>query len=265
MRVVHITDPHFDHLSERYVAEFAKRVASDCRSYGAPAVVLTGDIASASSLEERLSLFCQALGDVPVGLVLGNHDVWGGPLAEVRRIAAGIECARYLPDGGPLLLDDRTGLVGVDGWYDLRAGSGSKSRVLMNDWYRIDDFRPLSHAKRIEACRALADASAVDAVSALDEAVRLGVSRIVLATHVPPFTAASWHEDAMGDREHLPLYTNLALGDALLRWVATHLDVEVTVLCGHTHTARDVEIAPGLRCVAGRAEYGEAYASVVEV
>ena len=264
MRVVHITDPHFDHLSERYVAEFAKRVASDCRSYGAPQVVITGDIASASSLDRLLSLFCQALGDVPVGFALGNHDIWGSSFAWVRRTAAGIECARYLPDGGPLLLDDRTALVGVDGWYDMRAGSGAKSRVLMNDWYRIDDFRPLSHAKRIEACRALADASAVDAVSALDEAVRLGVSRIVLATHVPPFTAASWHEGAMGDREHLPLYTNLALGEAVLGWVARH-DVEVTVLCGHTHTARDVKIAPGLRCVAGRAEYGEAYASVVEV
>lgn len=58
------------------------------------------------------------------------------------------------------------------------------------------------------------------------------------------------------DRDHLPWYTNVALGHTLVGLAQAHPGVALLVLAGHCHGPADVPFLPNLRLVTGRALYG---------
>jgi 3',5'-cyclic-AMP phosphodiesterase len=78
----------------------------------------------------------------------------------------------------------------------------------------------------------------------------------VLATHVPPFRDACWHEGTISDDEWLPHFTSKAMGDALLEIMRDHPAQELTVLCGHTHGRGEARLAENILVLTGGAEYG---------
>jgi DNA repair protein RadD len=81
--------------------------------------------------------------------------------------------------------------------------------------------------------------------------------KIVVATHVPPFAEACWHDGKMSGPEWLPHFASKATGDALLDAAKRAPDVEIEVLCGHTHGGGVAQILPNLLVRTGAAEYGE--------
>ena len=95
------------------------------------------------------------------------------------------------------------------------------------------------------------------AESTLREAVELGYRHIVLATHVPPYSGAAWHEGNISDDEWQPWMSNQAMGDVLDKFVGDHPSVEILVLCGHTHSPGAYERGPRLRVLTGKSEYGQ--------
>ena len=81
--------------------------------------------------------------------------------------------------------------------------------------------------------------------------------RVFIATHVPPFRDASWHEGRISDDHWLPHFTCAAVGDALLAGADAFTDVGFTVLCGHTHGEGYVRMGPNLEVFTGGAVYGD--------
>jgi hypothetical protein len=200
---------------------------------------------------------------LPAWFVLGNHDLYGGSIAEVRRTARKV--GHWLGDDDSALVRLTGGacLTGVDGWYDFRAGRCERTRIAMNDWYQIHDFVPLSAGGIVAASRALAEQSAELATKKLLAAVQAGYKRILLATHVPPFVECATHEGQPSDPDWAPIMTNVTLGDALYAFATEHPDVHLDVLAGHTHDRCDRMVAPNLRVRVGRAEYGRAFFEVI--
>jgi predicted phosphohydrolase len=234
----------------------------------ADAFVITGDIAEAPSLER----FLRAIADAakrPVYFVLGNHDFYRGSISRVRErmreLSREFPLLRWLPAAGVVELSPTTALVGHDGWADGRLGDYSNSTVLLNDYVLIVDLERPDRDERLATLERLGDEAAAHLRSVMPWALER-YSRLVVATHVPPFKEATWHEGRVSDDDYLPHFSCKAMGDVLLEMAKHWPERRIDVLCGHTHGAGVARLLPNLTVWTGEAEYGApAVQEIVEI
>jgi Icc protein len=258
VRLAWLTDVHLNFLDAQARAGFAAQVAATDTT----GVVITGDIGEADDFDALVEKVARAVAR-PVWFVLGNHDFYGGSIPEVRARASAIAAATWLPRAGVVRLDAETALVGHDGWGDARLGDFAGSRVVLNDFVRIRELTGLRDRVLRRRLESLGDEAAAYLRAVVDEA--LGWARhVVVATHVPPWREACWHEGAISADDWLPFFSCKAVGDALVEAMRGR-DARMTVLCGHTHGGGEAEIRPNLRCITGAAEYGAPVVRVVDV
>lgn len=282
------TDVHLDHLRVSTVIAFADDLFAGLTSHDM--VVLTGDISCADLLTNHLRMLdeaaqraCPDTGGVPWAFVLGNHDYYGGRIADVRADvrAFAMACGRAVWLGaGPYHVwpgkcdsNPTTVLVGVDGWADARAGNPN-TPVLMSDFRLIEDLademspgavlnwrrgcdRSMLHAK----LRGLADAEADMLQLQIHRALAWPpmcekVERVVVATHLPPWSSATWHDGRLSNQDWRTYFVSVAVGRVIEDAARRRPDVKFAVLCGHTHGVGVVDLLPNLRCTTGAAEYG---------
>ena len=254
-RLAWATDVHLNFLDPHGVGVFCEALARE----EPDAVLITGDIAEAPSVERLLSAVAAEL-KTPIYFVLGNHDYYRSSIARVREGMLEL-CSRsphlgWLPAMGVVPLGPEVALVGVDGWADGRLGDYARSPVMLNDYVLIAELAGLTHAARRARLEALGDAEAARLAGPLAEALHR-YRRVIVGTHVPPFKEACWHEGRISNDDWLPHFTCRAVGEALRRAALDHPDRKIRVLCGHTHGAGTAEVLPNLKVVTGGAEYGE--------
>lgn len=254
MRLAWATDVHLDFLDQVQRAAFADAVAEA----GADALLLTGDIANAKTLASVLAELEGRLAR-PIYFVLGNHDFYRGSIAgvraEVRAMTQTSRWLRWLSEGEPVALAPGVALVGHDGWSDGRLGDYAGSRVMLNDYRLIEELAFLDPATRLARLNRLGDEAAAHVRATLPAALSR-FSRVVFATHVPPFREACWHEGRISDDAWLPHFSCEAVGLALMEAMRSRPERELLVLCGHTHGAGVARILPNLEVRTGGAEYG---------
>jgi predicted MPP superfamily phosphohydrolase len=248
------TDVHLDFVSPRAVATLAAELGASSPDV----VLLAGDIATARDLPDYLGELETYL-ERPLYFVLGNHDFYHGSIdavrARARELTRSSRFLRWLPDTGVVDLGSGWALCGHDGWGDGRAGDPERSRVALNDWDLIEDFRDLGRAERLTLLRHRGDEAAAYLRPVLDDALAR-FAHVLVATHVPPFREACWHEGAISDDAWLPWFTCVAVGNVLHDAARHHAERELLVVCGHTHGAGDTQILPNLRVITGGARYG---------
>jgi len=267
MKLAWSTDPHLNFVGRGVVRTLMHEVAES----GARALLLGGDIAEAPSLADWLRFVADQL-DMRVYFVLGNHDYYGGSIARVhaQMAALGHERLVWLDEAGVVPLTNSLALVGNGGWADARLGDFAGSKVFLNDYVMIDELRragstneptnPLSgwiHKGALAArLRQLGDTCATSLRPVLKQALQ-DYDEVLVLTHVPPFREACWHEGQISGDDWLPGFTCKAIGDLLDELAAAHPDRTLTVLCGHTHSAGEVGMAPNLHVRTGSARYGQ--------
>lgn len=253
MRAVWATDVHLN-----FLLPVARRAfATSVRLLEPDVVLLSGDIAEAHDLAPILASFAAAV-SVPVYYVLGNHDYYGARIELVRARTRIIEQAtptlRWLPNHGVVGLTARTALVGHDGWGDARLGDFEHTRVMLNDFLKIDDL--VSDRRTLCATlERLGDEAAAHFERVLPEALER-FEHVLVLTHVPPFREACWHDGAISNDDWLPFFSCKAVGDVLRRVMRAYSTRRMTVLCGHTHSAGVAHILENLVVHTGGAEYG---------
>jgi 3',5'-cyclic AMP phosphodiesterase CpdA len=252
MRLAWLTDVHLDFLDEADTFRFHEDVAR----VEPDGVLVGGDISVAAGFASSLTALAKHLSR-PVWFVLGNHDFYGGGIADVRQAARDLSrdgAAVWLGAVDVVALTRETALVGHDGWGDARYGDHLASRVLLNDFFRIRDLVGLDKAELGRALGRLGDESAAHLARVLEPALR-DFDHVLVLTHVPPFREACWHEGRISGDDYLPYFACQATGDVLIdaarRWPARR----ITVLCGHTHSPGVCEPLPNLRVLTGGAEY----------
>lgn len=256
-RLIWATDLHLENASPEAIDAFL----ASLREANADTLVLTGDIATARTLETWLARIHESFpGDTY--FVLGNHDFYGSGTVAVResvtRFCAILERAHYLSDGGAISLSSETALVGVDGWGDARYGNWSGTDVSINDFGMIDDLKWSVMARSLftETLRSLGDDSAARLRKQIEQAVA-SHKNIVVATHVPPFWEAAWlPEGESCEVDWVPYFACKAVGDVLLEAADANPECNFTVLCGHTHGSGEVSMRPNLHITTGGATYG---------
>lgn len=254
MKLAWLTDPHLNFAG----IQQAQRLMAEVRAMSAQALLVSGDIGEAPDLEGWLDVMATQAG-CPVYFVLGNHDFYHETIAEVRATAM-VLSQRYarlcwLGAGEVVELTPHTALIGHDGWGDARLGDALTSRVMLADFHAIRDFVGLDKQALIEALRRLGEEAADVLERSLLEAIGRGYLQIKLLTHIPPFAEACWHEGQHSDEEWLPYFSCGAVGEMLRRVMAEHGEVQVHVLCGHTHSAGEAQIAQNIRVTTGAATY----------
>jgi 3',5'-cyclic-AMP phosphodiesterase len=254
MRLAWLTDLHFDFAEPDAVDS----LFADVRRGSPDAVVVTGDIAIATDVCFRLKDLDAALG-LPIHFVLGNHDFYGDSFVnvreKVRRLCSAVPILNWLSESNVVALTPNTGLVGHDGWGDARLGQPERWRIMLSDWELIAELRPLSEPRLLQKLHDLGDEAAERMRTVLPEALER-FPEVIVATHVPPFREACWHQGRISDDDWLPHFTCKAVGDVLKEAMAGRPDRRMTVLCGHTHGSGEAEILPNLRVVTGGAVYG---------
>lgn len=246
------------HLNFLHAGE-AEQFFASVRATSADAILLTGDIGEADTVVRWLEQLDDALAR-PIYFVLGNHDFYRGSLAGVRHAVIELTERRsnlkYLTALDVVELTKSVGLVGDDGWADARLGDYEKSYVMMNDYRLIAELALLSKQDRLPKLRQLGDKAAGHIRRVLPMALAR-YPHVVLATHLPPFREACWHEGQISDNEWLPHFTCKAIGDAILEIMRGKPDKKLTVYCGHTHSAGICEPLPNVVVHTGGAKYGE--------
>ncbi len=248
------TDVHLDFLEAPERRAFAERLAAT----GCEAVLLTGDISDQRALGRHLVEVAETAG-VPVFFVLGNHDYYHGSVVSGRDLARAV-CQQvpqltWLHVAGVVPLRPGVALVGVDGWGDARLGAPDTTPILLNDFRLIEELAWKPTPARNALLRELGDESAATLATTLHEALREH-SRVIVATHIPPFAEACWHEGELSNDDWLPFFTCDAVGQVLLRAAEAHPGKQLEVYCGHTHSPGVAELRPNLVVYTGGARYG---------
>ncbi len=259
------TDVHFDHVGDTGLDSFAEAVTAR----GVDGLVLTGDIAEADSIADRLTRLARRL-QRPIWFVLGNHDHYGGSVervqALIRKLVAEEEHLHWLVAEEVVELAPGVALVGHGGWGDARFGDPLGTPVRIADHWRIEDLQGLEAAALTERLRELGD-EAAEYLGRVTRRALASHERVIVATHVPPFVEACDHPGPIVADHWLPFFACQATGQAI-REAAREAPPghEVTVLCGHTHTACEASLAPNLRVRTGGATYGRpAIADILEL
>jgi hypothetical protein len=152
-------------------------------------------------------------------------------------------------------LTGNTGLIGHGAWADGRLGNADRSQVTLNDYFYIDELTGLSQQDRFARLNALGDESAAYLRSVLPATVER-FRHLLFLTHVPPFKASCWHQGQTSDDEFLPHFTCSVVGDVLADTMQHYPECNLTVLCGHTHSAGEATILSNLLVKTGGAVYG---------
>jgi len=230
-------------------------------------VVISGDIAESHNLRGLLEAFAKAIAPRQCYFVLGNHDYYKSSFERVRETVKNLEQPNlvWLDDAEPVLLDDKTALVGHQGWFDGRSGSPEKSRIIMSDFELIKELNESYHNEQtflhygreelLKKLRELGKQAAEEAKPKLYEALKLR-KEVIFVTHFPPFKGACWHEGKLSDNQWLPWFTCVTMGEMLAEAAHHHPNNRILVLCGHTHSSGVYDHLPNLRILTGKAVYG---------
>jgi 3',5'-cyclic-AMP phosphodiesterase len=132
-------------------------------------------------------------------------------------------------------LNKSVALVGVDGWADGLGGEGPATKARINDFYQILDFatepEPQVFRQMKERARKYSQALKPSLIKALKQ-----YQTTIIATHVPPYERAAWHEGSPSSADYQPFFSSPTMGNMIKAAAAKHPGKSVLVLCGHTHS-----------------------------
>lgn len=236
-----------------------KALCSELHKVRPDLILVGGDTGLSYSFGDYLEHIADKI-QRPVYFVLGNHDCYHGSIRETGLAACQLSkrsnLVTYLTKSGFIGLTDRTALVGHDSWADGRLGSGTQSKLELNDYRLIEEFKHLGPEARFGLLAKMGDQAAeelrIDLVAALEYH-----KEVIVLTHVPPFREACWHEGRISGDEFLPHFTCKAVGEILVDVASSNPRKSVLVLCGHSHGKGEIEVLPNLVVKTGGAIYGK--------
>lgn len=225
---------------------------SDC-------VIITGDVANSRHLSEQLTVLASMCWPRSCYFTPGNHDYHGSSIAETEitldLLQKEIPNFHFLDGKKIMAIGHDTCLIGHGGWADARAGSGQYTPIDSPDRHAIRDFQGMGRRMTLHKMNKLGRESA----AVIRKILPLALTRyhhVVIATHVPPFPTAVRFDNKPCDRMHLPHFSNLSVGLAILGIARAFPRRRITVLAGHAHSKCIQAILPNLTIRVGHARTG---------
>lgn len=256
-KIAWLTDIHLNFLNNQARKKFYSSIdQTECE-----AILITGDIAEAPSVCDILNEFTEHTKKKNY-FVLGNHDYYSGSVANVRENITTL-CSKnskltWLGKPEIIKLNSDTVLLGHDGWADARYGDFDRSSVALNDSRLIAELFQaflLNKTSLKNEMQRLADTDAKILDQTLIQAINSGNKKIIIATHVPPFPESCLHKGKQSDENWLPYFASKATGDVISNFAQNNSEIDILVLCGHTHSNASFKPSQNLEIKAGSAQY----------
>ncbi len=248
MKLIWMSDIHLNFLQKSDREVFYQKVKG-CGDV----IVISGDIAESHNFTQMITEMQEAT-KLPVSFVLGNHDFYGSSVKKVKAEAKKLD---YLSHA-PVELTRDTIMIGVDGWGDCRNGDFENSRLVMNDWWYIDDLRK-AHGKGMDELKIklqqLADKDARALKSKLKEALSWSPKKVIIVTHVPPFEEACMYAGRKSTPSGLPFFSSQILGSTILPIAKKNPGVDFLWLSGHTHSRAKYKPCNNMSVRVAKSEY----------
>ena len=253
-RYAWLTDIHLEFLGSKETVVFVKELAAQKLD----GFFVTGDISTALQIEAHLQLL-EDVYQSPVYFVLGNHDYYGGSIESVRKLVEEV-CSKskwlhWLSVSGVVRISQDTCLIGHDSWADGRFGDYAGSKVLLNDYLKIQNFVNAREIGRLAVLNSLGGQAATHFQDILPGALE-HYNHVIVLTHILPFKESCWHEGEISANDWLPHFPCKAVADVSEKTMEGFPDKQMTVLCGHTHRSGRCRILPNLEVKTGGAKYG---------
>lgn len=254
-KIVWLTDLHIDAVHKDKLRQFFQLVVEEKPDY----LLIGGDISNGVNSLWHLRKVGQLI-SCPFYFVLGNHDFYYGSIEEMRKkthkACESMDQGYYLTDLGVIHLTEEVGLVGHDGWVDGRAGDFMGSHIVLNDYLCIQELKGLTNIELLKVLQKYAE-KAADYLKRVLTAACKQYKKIIVLTHIPPFEDVCYYKDGSSNPHYSAHFVSKITGDALLDVAKSHLDIKITVLCGHTHTEAFSKITSNLDCYVGGADLGQ--------
>lgn len=227
------SDLHLDACSDEIIFNYLDSINPDMD------LIITGDISIGTRIESDLVHISSRMGTGKVYVVLGNHDYYQATINQVRYqlkyMLQAFTNIFYLPDNGPIKLNDEWSIVGVDGWADARAGNFQASPSLIKDYQVIHDFIGKSDQQKQRILGRLGEEEAFRLKDILSREIK--EKNVLIATHVPPYEQAHVYEGAPASYIYTPHFVCKSTGEVIDEYSKAHPDKNIKVICGHTHQA----------------------------
>ena len=223
------------------------------------AAVITGDISTSAHLGVHLRDLAESCFPRPLHVVMGNNDFHGSSIGSVEELVEDV-CQKHknlhhLGYGEIIPLGESSALVGHRGWADGRAGWGHRTVIESRDHRSIDDLRGLSKMDLFARMEHYGRESADYFRKVLPYALSC-YQQVIVATHVPPFAEVAQYSGTRCGPTHLPHFTNVSAGRAILGIARRFPRSQITIICGHTHCATEAKILDNLTVRVGGAQKG---------
>lgn len=249
------TDLHFDHLEREQISDFHQLLSTS----SADGIFISGDISEGSSIIKDLTELANNFQN-KIYFVLGNHDFYNSSFkyitAEVKELCKQKKNLIWMSTKGIVRLTKRHCLIGHDSWYDGRNGNYDDYIVELNDFLLIKELAACkSSVKRLKIFQQRADKAVKKVKTYLPKAMQK-YKEVFFLTHIPPYHEVSFQEGKINPPEYLPYYSCKIVGDTIKEIAQAYPDSNVTILCGHTHSPRKLQITENISVEVGRAMYG---------
>mgnify|MGYP001012148708 CR=1 FL=1 len=264
MKIAVMSDLHFINIfvSPEEADNFWQRVAES----SVDAAIICGDIAE-SALTLRVLNSAAKILKKPVLFVLGNHDFYKSSFFFSRQIKESIEEREdliYLHYSTGFAINDSTYIVGVDGW-----GDAGYTNISVNEFLPLNDFNQISDlansSSRLRAMKNYAEWSAVYLENQLEQALKTNAKKIIIVTHVPPFSEICFYKGLPMEQKSLAVFSCKKTGDVIRSYAEQYPEIQFQVYCGHTHSAASLQISSNLHATVLGAEYGKPKFAIVEL
>lgn len=268
-KLIWTSDIHLNFLYKH--PEFRNEFYKQLKDAEGDSILITGDIAESHNIEQYLAEIYVAT-EKKIYFVAGNHDYYGSNLKDTRKHLKSLKTVHYLPKSWGVKLNKHTALVGQDGWGDCRNGDFENSQrgfggFTMSDWIYIEELYK-GYSKGTDALRRVlqkvADKDAERLTKSVLKALKDdSVTKIILATHVPPLEEVCLHAGRKSTPSGLPFFSSKILGMVILPIVEKHPEVDFLWLSGHTHSKANVQKRPNLTVKVAASDY--CYPQIAEV
>jgi predicted phosphohydrolase len=244
------------HLNMSILPFLKRRFINKVNSVESDGLIMTGDISNGMMLESDLKYLATHY-DGPIYFVLGNHDYYWrhreSVESDVRRLCRRFPNLLWLSDEDPIQLDHGVSLVGDEGWFDVTAGRPELTKWCIDRLINLDYLQMANYGQQAAAWKQRAKES----TSRLCRKIRSALEDsdvVYVATHFPPWGAATMSDWKLMEDYWLSYNTNVCLGEELESLMKDEQG-RIVVLSGHTHMACEVSVSKNITCKVAAASY----------
>lgn len=245
-----MTDIHADKKSEADVLQIIEQINEASPSY----ICITGDIAEHKHTVDFLNLLKSKIAR-PIFFVLGNHDYYQTAIEDFSSYIASLYAQTnlfYLPSYDAIALNDTTGIIGIDNWYNLSDHDFAQAEIRAQDFDQIIDVKGLKSNELIS----FFEQKYRENLKQLEKKLSLTLQtydQIYVLMHVPPFHPTNFFDKETLQSAWRYYWSCDPIGKFLVEFMKGYPEKSIIILSGHTHVKGKHQPAPNIKAYVGDA------------